>query len=102
MGLVTDAPSNDEYMFRKWVFIPRDTGVINRHLSDDRQKHLEYDKKPITADAIELDVAEDVEEDVRKILPKHARLWTGKIGQINMAEMGINFVPDAKLLKSPP
>ena len=31
LGLVTDAPSNDDGKFRKWVFNPRDTDVINRH-----------------------------------------------------------------------
>ena len=41
--------------------------VIKRHLkSDDRQKHLEDDEKPITADEIELDVTEDVKEDVQR------------------------------------
>ena len=73
LGLVPDALSNDDGKIRKWVFNLRDTDVINRHLSNDRQKRLEDDEKPITADYIELDVAEDVEECVRKMLPKHAR-----------------------------
>ena len=101
-GLVPDAPSNDDVKFRQWVFNPRDTDAINRHISDERQKHLEDEEKPITTDDIDLDVSEDFEEDVRNILPKHARLWTRKLGQINAADMRIDLVADAKPFKSPP
>ena len=84
------------------MFNPRDTDVINRHLSDERQKHLEDNEKPITADEMELDVIEDFEEDVRNMLRKHSRLWTGKLGQINAADMHIDVVPDAKPFMSAP
>ena len=56
---------------------------------------------PITADYFELDVLEDVEEDVRNMVRKHARLSTGKLDQIKVADMHINFLPDAKPSKSP-
>ena len=49
-----------------------------------------------------MDVAEDVEEDVLDMLREKARLWTGKLGQINVADMRIDLFPDAKPLKSPP
>ena len=89
LGLVPDAPSNDDGKLRKWVFNMRDTDVINRHISDERQNNLEDDEKPINADDIDLDVAEDIEEDVRNMLRKHARLWTGMLGQINADEISI-------------
>ena len=76
--------------------------VINCHLSDETQKHLEDDEKPFSATGIELDVAEDIAENVRTILGKHERLWTRNLHQINATDMRIDLVPDTKPFVSPP
>ena len=87
LRLVPDEPSNDDRKFRKWVFNRRDTDIINRHLSDERKNHLEDDEKPITAHDIEIDDAKDVEEDVRNMLRKKERLWTGKTGPVSYTHL---------------
>ena len=41
-------------------------------------------------------------KNVLKMLRKHERLWTRKLGHINAADMLIDLVPEAKPLKYPP
>lgn len=59
------------------------------------------DEKPFTAEDIAIDVPENKEADVRAILKKHEQAWSGKLGEINVTEMCIDFSPDVKPFKFP-
>ena len=94
LGLVPDPLSNDDGKFRKWVFNPQDKNFMNRYHSDEIEKQLKYDEKPITTDDIYFYVSKDVEEYFRTILHKQAQLWLGKLCEINVADIHIDLVPD--------
>jgi len=94
--------ANDDAKFRKRPLNVRDIDVINRQLADQRELHMGKDEKPVTADDINIDVPVDKEEAVRSMLRKHESMWSGQLGEINVTEMRIDLVPDAKPFKSAP
>ena len=95
-------PDNVDTKFRKRHVNVRDIDTINKHLSDQREQHMGEDEKPKTADEIDLNVPEDRKQEVRDMLRKHEKSWSGQLGDITVTEMRIDLKPDAKPFKSPP
>lgn len=63
---------------------------------------MSKDEKSDTADDIDINVPLDKEEAVRAMLCKHEKMWFGQLGEINVTEMRIDLVPDARPFKSAP
>lgn len=57
--------------------------------------------KPVTSEDISIDVPYDEEDDDRVMFKKPERAWFGQLGYINVTEMSVNLVTDAKPFKSP-
>ena len=102
LGLIPDDPIPGTSKYRKFNFNTSDENLINRQLADEREKHMGADEKPMTADDIELDIPVEKEKDVRDMLRKHEKIWNGELGAINVTDMRIDLVPDAKPFKSAP
>ena len=102
LGLIPDDPIPGTSKYRKFNFNTRDENLINRQLADEREKHMGADEKHMTADDIELDIPVEKEKDVRDMLRKHEKIWNGELGAINVTDMRIDLVPDAKPFKSAP
>ena len=95
-------PDDKDTKFRKRHANARDVDTINRHLADHREKHMGEDEKPVTADDINVDVPDDKVDEVRAMLRKHEKAWSGQLGEINATELRIDLKPDAIPFESPP
>lgn len=60
------------------------------------------DENPFTDEDLQLDVPHDKEEDIRIMLWNDELMWSVHLGKINMTEMWIDLVTDAKPFISPP
>ena len=93
----------DKQSYRKRQLSARDTALINKHLSDLRESHMKEDEAPMTADDIDLsEVDEKYHDQIRSMLKKHETMWSGKLGEINVAEHSIELKDGAKPFKSAP
>lgn len=54
---------------------------------------------PVIATEISIDVPKDKEDGVWEMLKKPERAWFGELGDINITEMRIDMVSDAKSFK---
>ena len=110
LGLVPDAPPyqteqngpTKPSMFRKREQSAKDPALINKHLADLRESHMEKDETPVTAEDVPLDVDEKYHPAIRGMLKKHEDMWLGKLGNINVTEHAIDLIPGARSFKSPP
>ena len=83
LGLISDeeANGNRKNLFRKRDFNAKDISLINKHLADEREKHMGDDEKPVTADDIDLDVDDEHVPAIRTMLKKHEDRWLGNLTQ---------------------
>ena len=108
LGMTKEEPSSQEDVqtnntYRKRKMNARDTELINKHLADLRESHMEKDDQPITAKDIPLDdVNQEYHEEIREMLKEHERMWLGELGEINVTEHSIDLIPNARPFKSPP
>lgn len=98
-GLISD---NMDTKFRERHTSPSDIETINRHPPDHREEHMGEDEDPITFENIAMNVSNDKKDEVRAMLNKNERSWSGKLGEVNVPEMHIYLPPDSKPLQSPP
>ena len=102
-GITESDPSVPQGKYRKRSTSVKDTKIINQHLADDRESHMDQDDKPATADDIPLTgVPPELETRVRDMLRKHEKMWSGELGNITTTEHPIDLVPNARPFKSPP
>ena len=108
LGIAEEEPSTDvkmknTYRKRPGLQSGHDAELINKHLADLRESHMEQDEKPVTAEDIPLDdVDPKYHETIRRMLKKHEQMWLGQLGEINVTEHTIELKSDAKPFKSPP
>ena len=89
-----DAGAKKKSTYRKRQAKANDTELINRHLADLRESHMEKDEEPITAEDIPLDdVPTEYHDRVRRMLQRHEHMWLGKLGNINVIEHGVDLKP---------
>ena len=75
---------------------------INKLLADKREHHMGYDGNTVTAEDVDLDVPKEKDEKFPNMLPKHEKICSGKLGDINFTAMRIELKPYPNLSKSPP
>ena len=81
---------NEKLSYKKRNLNARDTALINKHLADLRESHMQEDETPMTAENIDLsEVSEEYHEEICKMLRKHETMWSGKLGNINITEHSI-------------
>lgn len=80
----------------------RDIDIFNKHLTDQQERHMGEDEKPVTNVDITLNFLSYREVTVRSMIRKHEHMWCRQPGQINVSEMRIEMVLYAKPFKSPP
>ena len=99
----SDVPRDGKKTYQKRQVDVKDTEIINKHLADLRESHMEKDDDPTTADDIPLDeVPDELKDRVRQMVRRQEHMWLGKLGQINVTEHGIDLKPGSKPFKSPP
>ena len=102
-GEVFGINEKDKQSYKKRQMSARDTELINKHLADLRESHMKEDEAPMTADDIDLSEADEQYHDqIRSMLRKHESMWSGKLGEINIAQHSIELKEDAKPFKSAP
>lgn len=99
LGLI---PNDVDTKFCKRHIDTHDIATINKHLANQQKQHMGEDEKPVAAEDINLDVPQEKEEEIFKMLQKHERMWSSQLGEINVTKMRIDIVPDAKSFKSAP
>lgn len=79
-----------------------DASAIDRHLVDAREAHLNAEKKPVTADTVELGGDETYHPEIRTMQQKHESMWSGQLGEINVTKYSISLRPRTRPFKSAP
>lgn len=87
-------PHDMNFKFRKQHNYAHDIETISKHLADNQEKHIGEEEKPVTAADIYIDVLKDKEDNVRALLTKHERSWSGQLGEINVAEICTDMAPE--------
>ncbi len=99
----TSRPQAITNKYRKRDLHAKDESLINKHLSDLRESHMEDDDEPTRARDIPLpDLPRQYEPRVREMLRRHEDMWLGKLGNITVTEHAFDLVPGARPFKSPP
>lgn len=88
--------------FRKPRIYPENIDTINKHLGDQRERHMSADETPTKAKDIKIDVPQEKETSLRNMTWKHERIWLDQLGEIKETELWIDLKPDVKHFKSPP
>ena len=102
-GEVFGIEENEKLSYRKRNLNARYIALINKHLADLRESHMQEDETPMTAEDIDLsEVSEEYHEEIRKMLRKHETMWSGKLGNINITEHSIELKDGSKPFKSAP
>lgn len=99
---MSDGIDTERNGFRKSDQKYRDVEFINRHIGDEREKHMGEDQQTVTSEDIKLDVEEEYIPEPRRLLWNHEEMWLEDFGEINVYEYRIDLNPDAKLYKAPP
>lgn len=95
-----DEISDDIYTkFRECHGYVPDIDINSKKFTDQRGKHMGKDEKPVTAADNPLNVPSDMEADIRNMIWRHEHMWSGQLGEVNITEMWIDLVPDAKPFK---
>lgn len=97
LGIIHD---NGGTKFRKRHVDFRDIDKIDKHLTDQRELHMGQDGKLVMAADIQINVPSDREVYIRNILRTHERMCSRHLWEINITEMTIELVTNAKLFKS--
>lgn len=95
-------PADREGNFRKHHVYVRYIDKINKHLTYQREDHVEKDENPVTAADIQIHVRSDNEIHISNMPWKHEHIWSGYLGETNVTAVIIKLVPDAKPFKSLP
>lgn len=82
--------------YRKRQMYGHDAEIINRHLTDLRESHMDGVNKPVHARDLSLkEGPERYHETIYQMLEKHAGMLLGKLGSINVTEHSIDLIPSA-------
>lgn len=95
-------PEDVDSKFGKRHVDARDIATSNKQLDDQQEKPMGQHQKPVKAEEIQSDAPSKNEDDIRKMPGNHERMWSGQLVEINITELTIDLVPDAKPIKSPP
>ena len=102
-GEIFGIEQDEKNSYRKRNLDAHDTALINKHLADLRESHMKEDDTPMTAEDIDLsEVPAQYHEKIRTMLKKHETMWSGKLGDIKIAEHSIDLKEDAKPFRSAP
>lgn len=70
--------------------------TIKTHLADHRKEHMGKYEKPVSADDIGINFPDNKIPTVMDMLRKYEQARSGPFGEINVTEMRINLVSDAR------
>lgn len=76
--------------------------VTNKHLEDVREAVVGKADDTIDADNVTISVDEKYHPEIRKMLHKHNKPWSGWLGNVNITQHKSNLIPGALLFKSAP
>ena len=93
---------NKNTAYKKRELDVRNTDVINKHLSDLRESHMDEDEKPVRAEDVPLGVPQRYHKRIREMLKHHEHMWMGKLGNINITEHQIDLIEGARPSKAAP
>lgn len=108
-------PNNFKTAYGKQHMNTRNKQIINRHLTDNCEKHMEkYGRTPTAAgfwrtpiyfqcgDDISLGVDRCYHNAVRAMLKKHEPICSDELGEITIIEHRIGLITNARPFESPP